>query len=52
MLLGRKDFGKKMNDEYVADKDINYFDLLGRKGMQSMMLKRKEFRSCFWEENE
>ena len=30
-----------MNDEYDADNDIIYFVLLGRKGMTSMMLKRK-----------
>ena len=52
VLLGRKDFGKKTNDEYDGDKDINYFILLGRKGMTSTMLKRKDFSSCFCEENE
>ena len=42
----------EMNGEYDADKDIIYFVLLGTKGMTSMMLKRKEFSSCFCEVNE
>ena len=41
-----------MNDEYDADKEKNYFVLLGGKGMTTMLLTVKEFSSCFCEENE